>query len=1262
MVGAWPGQAQTNAPPAVYVRSYVNDVPNQPLITVTVTGAVNVASLTIEETLPGAASALSVSGDGVYLPALNAIRWGPYFNTVATNVSYRITGLPASYPVNGGSWMDGHWYFSPGATLVTVLPAAGGSTGVPSAPPQVATPAFSPPSGASVPVSVTITDATPGAVIYYTLNGSLPTQGSTLYTGAVALASASVLRAAAFTNGWTPSIAAAAFYGPLASPVNAQVTRSVSGNGTAAPVVTFNVTPGTNANCIAITETLAPGIGATSISSGGNYVASNNVVLWGPFFGTSGFSLSYQAVGLPGAYPGKVSWSVDGVSGSETTGTNLVIAGNGVNGTIPTQPPQVPPPIFVPPSGSAVPVDVLIGLPGWDFTLLDDTWAGGTRSLQNLPAQSAWFVSGSSTNLTAGVNALNFWNGTNAVAGITYFTPNATTPVSLGIGDTLKATLKLVLTKVAPTNTAQGLRIGLFDFVDSSLSPPRASSDGFAAAGQGAGVQGYCLFQNLGTNFLGATPVDVRVRTNILSGSLLATNTDFRSLTGTVVSNNFPGFTAGRQYVLTLTVNRTAVGSLAFSASWLDTTTGGTFSKSATNASAASFRFDGLALWCQAAASTATNITLSEFKMDYIPQATNSAPSAASTAIYYTLDGSLPTQSSTLYTGAVQLASAGVVRAVAFATGWAPSVPSVAFYGSLASPANVQVTRSVSGNGSAAPVVTFNVTPGTNANCIAITESLAPGIGATSISSGGIYVASNNVVLWGPFFGTSGFSLSYQAVGLPGAYPAKVSWSVDGVSGSETTGTNLVIAGSGVNGTIPTPTPQVQTPVLTPAMASNLPVAVTITDATPGAVIYYTLDGSLPTQSSTLYTGAVSLVSASVLRAVAFTNGWAPSGAALGEYVPPITTNTVSVAHSVSGNGDFMPTVSLTATPQGVVNCYAVIETIPFGAAPSGLSGDGVWDPLASVIRWGPYLDNQPRVFSYNVRGASGSYPLSGQVSVNGYSMATDATNVLVNANSTGSAPVNNLSACTSAYFSYNVDINPAPGVVTVTSASGTVTWGDGTQSLFTQPVTTLLKLYTSAGTYPIVIAANWTGTAPGLAVSGFATRTDLVQVVTSCGGLQIVTQPSNQEALVGGSVQFTVSASGSLPITYRWYFNTNTALFSPSSNASLSLSNITPQSAGWYSVVITNASGSVTSSFASLTVVSPLVTGLVRGTDGKVTLTFVGLPNVTTRIWATTNVGLPASWQPIFTNTTTAANGTWQFIDAKATNYPARFYRFSTP
>ena len=134
-------------------------MPNQPLVTCRVSRArSNVACFTIEEILPGAATASSVSGDGVYLPAQNVIRWGPYFNTVATNVSYRLTGLPASYPVNGGSWMDGHWYFSPGVTMVTVLPPAGvAAVECRLPPPQVATPVFSPPSGASVPVSVTIT-------------------------------------------------------------------------------------------------------------------------------------------------------------------------------------------------------------------------------------------------------------------------------------------------------------------------------------------------------------------------------------------------------------------------------------------------------------------------------------------------------------------------------------------------------------------------------------------------------------------------------------------------------------------------------------------------------------------------------------------------------------------------------------------------------------------------------------------------------------------------------------------------------------------------------------------------------------------------------------------------------------------------------------------------------------------------------------------------------------------------------------------------
>jgi hypothetical protein len=244
-------------------------------------------------------------------------------------------------------------------------------------------------------------------------------------------------------------------------------------------------------------------------------------------------------------------------------------------------------------------------------------------------------------------------------------------------------------------------------------------------------------------------------------------------------------------------------------------------------------------------------------------------------------------------------------------------------------------------------------------------------------------------------------------------------------------------------------------------------------------------------------------------------------------------------------------------------------------------------------------------------------------------------------------------------YLTYNVQIDPAPGVINVTSAWGSVDWGDGTQSAVTQPVMTFQKTYSAANTYAVVISADWTGYALGQPVSGHATRTDTIQVISSCVAPQIVTQPSGQATVVGGTARFSVSAVSPFPMSYQWYFNETNAIFSPSDFATLTLPDVTPASAGVYSVVVTNDFGSATSAVASLTVISPAAT---RNKDGSVTLSFVGLPNSSVRLWATTNLAPPIVWLPIFTNNNIGSPGTWQFTDTNTVGVPMRFYRFSTP
>ncbi|MDB5051211.1 MAG: hypothetical protein JWO30_4282 [Fibrobacteres bacterium] len=92
------------------------------------------------------------------------------------------------------------------------------------------------------------------------------------------------------------------------------------------------------------------------------------------------------------------------------------------------------------------------------------------------------------------------------------------------------------------------------------------------------------------------------------------------------------------------------------------------------------------------------------------------------------------------------------------------------------------------------------------------------------------------------------------------------------------------------------------------------PIQVAITDATPGAVIRYTLDGSVPDTTSPVYSGPLTFTQTTTLKAKAFLTNWVASGVMTevytdaGTLVPPVAnpsgggfTGSQTVSLSVPG-------------------------------------------------------------------------------------------------------------------------------------------------------------------------------------------------------------------------------------------------------------------------------------------------------------------------------------------------------------------------
>jgi hypothetical protein len=142
-----------------------------------------------------------------------------------------------------------------------------------------------------------------------------------------------------------------------------------------------------------------------------------------------------------------------------------------------------------------------------------------------------------------------------------------------------------------------------------------------------------------------------------------------------------------------------------------------------------------------------------------------------------------------------------------------------------------------------------------------------------------------------------------------------------------------------------------------------------------------------------------------------------------------------------------------------------------------------------------------------------------------------------------------------------------------------------------------------------------------------------------------ITTQPAAQSATVGSNVSFSVLASGSPAPTYQW--RKDGIAISGATAATLSLTNVQASDAASYTVVATNASGSLVSASAPLTITLSAVAPTI--TTPPQSLTVTAGQSATFTVVATGTAPLSYQWSKAATTIAGATTATLSLPNAQA-------------
>ena len=175
-----------------------------------------------------------------------------------------------------------------------------------------------------------------------------------------------------------------------------------------------------------------------------------------------------------------------------------------------------------------------------------------------------------------------------------------------------------------------------------------------------------------------------------------------------------------------------------------------------------------------------------------------------------------------------------------------------------------------------------------------------------------------------------------------------------------------------------------------------------------------------------------------------------------------------------------------------------------------------------------------------------------------------------------------------------------------------------------------------------------------------------------------IDSEPVDQSVLVGQDATFNVIASGTPPLSYHWYYNTNTSatngiVSSSSTSSSFTVTNAQLLEAGGYSVVVTNSYGSVTSLVAHLIVNAPVApsigtqpqnqTNILPGATATFSVVAFGTDPLNYQWFHNTNTPVPNATAAILTITNVQATnaGSYSVVVNNAAGTINSAYAFLT-